>query len=1497
MADFGFEWQDSSDEEEPTTFYDVPAKVQQIRQESAIPMTVVCLSPQSKSSPDAATTTTTTTTITTSTANNNSISVVAEEELSSSSSSSSSPISNSPKENKKVGIQQDQSTKTNTTISVNNNNDDSNITPIPLPIPTTTVYTEHQDSKSLPPPPVPPKHSPGIKIDTTTVHKNLPDSPNKNDNGPASPAATADKIPSKNNTNKNISVSSPTSPTAEATAAAAGITVEEILEPRRTDPTKEQQVRDMEQREANLNPLQILVRRASSIYVYQRVWSTKEVCKLLQTPSLPPFFSLNNNNSSLPSPPQIEEQGKLKFNNKGHGKSCSSSSSSYTCTLSEAFDIVLPIAMRLADDPDMNVRESMAKSIGPVLRYYYMNAEKYSKLIDGDGDGDVDVDVNKQRNVNTDVADSKLQIKLNTTNPTNMGILSETRKPSLREEDEDALNKNLQTITNNKPLTMAADSKDTSKEDHRKDLMPKDKKGAKYSQSIGGVLASIPRVSSPIDNNDNSDDGYSFSSSSSSSSSSSDSQDEKDKKDKRRSLSPAANPDTFRTWLQNILLSTQNSISLPVQNAVVNLGKCLTFNDFHTKIIHGVILNLMPNDFEQQMQRARSGFIKSRSNSHEPSPTAMFTPPPLIQDNSIISSDSGSSSSLTSGDNDNKSSSSSGGGGGSGYRFGFASLFGRRPSNPTNSIESNNNTGGGNSLMSSSSDLSDTDDYEAANNNDDPRSQRFTFVSPQEEEARAERIRRKLLMLHMVHLTAVEYGVPMRLAVFVPVVDKASKDPSFEVRRDAAAVIGSLSKAVSYDLAYDMLFPGFSRFVSDRVWQVRESAARHSFAGIASVLGIHPNTAMTTMAMMSAATGSPQVNTIQTQRVASEGNLLSVHHPATNFMNRKSEGGGNNIINSIMPPMPKAKKTLSASILPSSIMSLTLTSPKSQTFSIKDASSSSSSVVVHPPQPHRRQTSLQILSDNAYKKTVTNNKHWSTGTPPQKPPNSCTSSSASTTHNTNKHHSAISPLSLSSSSSSFSSTLISPPSISTTETTKVVTEKQWLQLIEKLTGTGEPSAKVRSAFFESIGKILVALTTISTSTNTNVSASAPTTPLPLTANSFTCGDDGGFFKLSRPNSTISIGSDSNSSNNNRINISSPRKLPTYLTTSPKLRDYLVDLIISTVSRAYNKTGYGGVGASDYYYDDVDVRTNAGGISYGNSNSSVPSEIIYHIAFNFPAITVVLGPEGWARIRETYHNLVKMDYFDVRKTLAASVHEIAKISGDQEETLCIFLMEPPEIRKAVLQHLDETLKAFSPKARERCLPIILQVFELEGKEWRTRQLMATQLVSLCSLYSPMVVVQKLLPVAAKWANDPVSGVRQAVAGAFPVVFTIVKDDPNAQVPFFEHVIKFAKSPTFRGRLFFIDMCTSLVLREDPDSDPLEFDLFFLPSLAQLSQDPVVNVRIGLARLVAKLMGNKKRRRASLSRNGESMRGELLADMIDNLKKDKDRDVQDMLKDLL
>ncbi|KAJ2326437.1 hypothetical protein GGI00_004746, partial [Coemansia sp. RSA 2681] len=289
-----------------------------------------------------------------------------------------------------------------------------------------------------------------------------------------------------------------------------------------------------------------------------------------------------------------------------------------------------------------------------------------------------------------------------------------------------------------------------------------------------------------------------------------------DPKERRLIVPPRSEPSAaaFGAWLHGVLLSPHPSVSLAAQRAAVGLGRRLSFARFHTEIVHGVVLGLAQNNSAAAhhqalaLQRSKDMVVKPRGSSGSsdepgegsasasaPASVSVSAPPPRT----------------------------GGGGGAALLTAGLASLFGRR--GRQSGDKSHDAAGGGDGGESGEAGGLDALMGGGGSNG--------FFVSPADEQARVEATRRKLLMLHMIHLVAAEFGAGMRPAVFVPVVERAAKDRAFEVRRDAAAVLGSLAKAVSCDLAHDVLFPAFARLAQDAVWQVRQSAARHALPGLA----------------------------------------------------------------------------------------------------------------------------------------------------------------------------------------------------------------------------------------------------------------------------------------------------------------------------------------------------------------------------------------------------------------------------------------------------------------------------------------------------------------------------------------------------------------------------------------------------------------------------------------------------------------------------------------
>ncbi|PVU93795.1 hypothetical protein BB561_003048 [Smittium simulii] len=1013
------------------------------------------------------------------------------------------------------------------------------------------------------------------------------------------------------------SLQSDQSPASNQTSFIGNDSARDFIEPMLEDPSKQQEIKSLEKIEINLTPLEAICMRFNSLFVFQRVWSAKEITQLLS---------------------QVEPQ--------------------------KAMDLLIPIAMKLAEDKHLIVKEAMSQNLLPIFSFYYQNL----------------------RNVKISNSDPDL---------------------NLNDNDLPSLNKDIEVVIDN------------TEEEYENAL-------EKTDHTLNFCAPTL---------------------------------------------------DEFNNWIKRLLFSSHPTVSRGAQFAAVQVGSELSFIDFHTYIVHSVVLSLERCNISQKPntsdERVQESVIKSRAQPTS-SPDSTLDSTQISTPERYHNSSSGNALSQR-----------------------IANLFGIIDFN----LDKVNTaiTGSPGDTAQQSSDYNDSylnfSNTKLRSMDSGSRSSIFPSSNKDSDESvyqnrsylYPESVHSKLIMLKLIKMLTEEFGQDLKPAVFVPVVERACIDKFFQVRKEAAIVIGTLCKALSTELNSEIIYPSFIKLASDSNWQVRKSAAVSCLPGLASVMQTYEDR-----------------KSYSSDRNDTKVSINNVSNSTSSFSSWpfSSRSWNNNPV--------KQKSKLSTD---------------------------------------ERKTSSSDKDTDVIKKSQ--KKFFSSG---------------SATNNS-------------------------------------ISERQWIQIIDKFAGSRESSEDVKAAIFECIGQLFISFSNY-----------------------------------------------------------------------PKLIDYLITLVQSKVgkaSRTWNDDRRSSSGSVNFIADQevdeddlldesFDLNAFAMPSSYSNSKINnelvfgntrpatsglwhmkkselapgvVSKDILYYCAYNFPAILQAVGPSMWYKLKDTYIALTKIDQYDIRCTLASSLHEIAFIlsqdqnsaiemneyalialkmsdssqilnskfynkaranfslassincvdqlssnqatldktaknhtthgySQDLEQVLCLFLLEADEIKVRVLKHLGETMQVFSEKSRMRCLPMILQVFKHDSKLWRTREIMASQLVLLCKLFPANVVVSQLLPISVEWANDPVAGVRESVAPAFSVVFEQTKNYPDLQVIFFQNVISFSHSTSFKGRIFFTQICSALLFTDSisDNNDSLYFDQFFLPSLASLSNDKVPNVRIALARLAKKMLNNKTRRQS-------------------------------------
>lgn len=239
------------------------------------------------------------------------------------------------------------------------------------------------------------------------------------------------------------------------------------------------------------------------------------------------------------------------------------------------------------------------------------------------------------------------------------------------------------------------------------------------------------------------------------------------------------------------------------------------------------------------------------------------------------------------------------------------------------------------------------------------------------------------------------------------------------------------------------------------------------------------------------------------------------------------------------------------------------------------------------------------------------------------------------------------------------------------------------------------------------------------------------------------------------------------------------------------------------------------------------------------------------AYNFPAVLLTVGREGWEDLHEVYDHLIRDEDFNVRRTLAFSIHEVAKVIGeDLTETDLLeyfdsLIKDLEDVRIGAIEHMSEFMSRVPTTRRALMLSFLKDI--PQEPNWRIRRSIAKQLSGLTALYPLQDVIETFIPLYEKLFKDPVYQVRKSLLSVSATFLKLLPfEDPSFQD--FIHILQEqATSKDCSRRQWFAALCSSLC--DTLDMQP--FDTFFWPKLLELSKDPVPNVRMKVAEVMKKL----------------------------------------------
>ncbi|KAI9204640.1 armadillo-type protein [Polychytrium aggregatum] len=342
-----------------------------------------------------------------------------------------------------------------------------------------------------------------------------------------------------------------------------------------------------------------------------------------------------------------------------------------------------------------------------------------------------------------------------------------------------------------------------------------------------------------------------------------------------------------------------------------------------------------------------------------------------------------------------------------------------------------------------------------------------------------------------------------------------------------------------------------------------------------------------------------------------------------------------------------------------------------------------------------------------------------------------------------------------------------------------------------------------------------------------------------------------------------------------------------------------------VSRWVVAAAYDGIGKFIFSFKDDGVPDELMGLYLSmtsiSQNLAKAKEVdrSFKCAFAFPAVLIAIGGgDKWDDVKDAFMILTFDPSPQVRRTLAHSLHEVARIIGSERTMKDLvgvfdrFISDIDEVKLGVLGHITDFLSCLNEDVREPYLFTLDRLREgVEGwrLNWRTRKAIASQFGSIAKLYTPFSIAQYIVPMAFKLAMDDVADVREASVLNLAQVLIHIKS-LNAE-PWLGNIVsgvsEFASKPNYQLRIFFVQCCEVLV------TDPLGAELFdahFMKLFIQLGSDPVPNVRINIARALSRTIVKIDRYKSLWQANSEPTP---LHELTIRLRTDTDPDVSALI----
>ncbi|QRW18276.1 RRM/R3H domain-containing protein [Rhizoctonia solani] len=212
---------------------------------------------------------------------------------------------------------------------------------------------------------------------------------------------------------------------------------------------------------------------------------------------------------------------------------------------------------------------------------------------------------------------------------------------------------------------------------------------------------------------------------------------------------------------------------------------------------------------------------------------------------------------------------------------------------------------------------------------------------------------------------------------------------------------------------------------------------------------------------------------------------------------------------------------------------------------------------------------------------------------------------------------------------------------------------------------------------------------------------------------------------------------------------------------------------------------------------------------------------------------------------------------VRATLAASVGEIARIVGTEaarKDVIPVWWIclssDQREAKLKALTALPLLLESLDGPGRSEVASKLGEAWEKHVSDWKVRDTFARQLSAVVPMLSHEGAV--LCRIFKGGLEDRVAAIREAVIDALPVLYQVLRGNHALLKVARDDLFALGASGMSRHKTNFLASCRALV--QGGQGDSILKDSRFGPSIVPLAQHSVIDVRIGLGRLMTAICEN-------------------------------------------